>query len=447
MPEVNFDGLVGPTHSYAGLSYGNVASSKNQGALSNPRAAALQGLVKMEAVAALGLVQGVLPPHERPHMPTLRAHGYSGSDAEILALAAQENSVLLARVSSASAMWTANAATVLPSADTEDGRTHFVTANLRAMFHRAIEPAITARALHAIFANPARFAVHEALPPSTSDDYGDEGAANHTRLTASSDNSSHSRGVHFFVYGAAQNASRTPTRFPARQTRSASERVAQLARLDSSRCVFAQQNADAIDAGVFHNDVICVGNGNVLFCHEDAFEMRDATLHALRDAVGETLTIIELKREEISLEEVVKSYLFNSQLVTLSDHTMALVCPVECAENPRVKAALDRVVADHPASLSRAIFMDVRESMRNGGGPACLRLRVPLTDADLRVVNQEALLTPAKLAALRAWVITHYREALHADDLKDPVLLRESRSALDELTRLLALGNIYDFQR
>ena len=24
--EVNFDGLVGPTHNYAGLSYGNVAS-------------------------------------------------------------------------------------------------------------------------------------------------------------------------------------------------------------------------------------------------------------------------------------------------------------------------------------------------------------------------------------------------------------------------------------
>ena len=447
MPEVNFDGLIGPTHSYAGLSYGNVASSKNQGALSNPRAAALQGLAKMEAVAALGLLQGVLPPHERPHVPTLRAHGYSGSDAEILALVAQENSVLLARVSSASAMWTANAATVLPSADTADGRTHFVTANLRAMFHRTIEPVVTARALEATFQNPARFAVHEALPSNSSDDYGDEGAANHTRLTASSDNSGDARGVHLFVYGAAQSSTRTPARFPARQTRSASERVAQLARLDPARCVFAQQNADAIDAGVFHNDVICVGNGNALFCHEDAFETREATLNALRAAVGETLTIIELTREEITLEEVVKSYLFNSQLLTLPDHTMALLCPIECAENPRVKAAIDRVLADRGTSLSRAIFMDVRESMRNGGGPACLRLRVPLSDADLRAVNQETLLTPAKLAALRVWVNTHYRETLHADDLADPALLRESRSALDELTRLLALGNIYDFQR
>ena len=163
MPEVNFDGLVGPTHSYAGLSYGNVASALNQGAAGNPRRAALQGLAKMEAVAALGLVQGVLPPHERPHLPTLRARGYEGSDAEILAKVAKEDPVLLARVSSASAMWTANAATVMPAADAHDKRTHFVVANLREMFHRAIEPAVTERALRAIFADQSRFAVHAAL--------------------------------------------------------------------------------------------------------------------------------------------------------------------------------------------------------------------------------------------------------------------------------------------
>jgi len=102
MPEANFDGLVGPTHSYAGLSYGNVASARNQGAASSPRSAALQGLAKMEAVAALGLVQGVLPPHERPHIPTLRALGFAGSDAEVLARVAKEDPVLLARVSSGS---------------------------------------------------------------------------------------------------------------------------------------------------------------------------------------------------------------------------------------------------------------------------------------------------------------------------------------------------------
>jgi succinylarginine dihydrolase len=447
MPEVNFDGIVGPTHSYAGLSYGNVASARNQGAASSPRSAALQGLAKMEAVAALGLVQGVLPPHERPHLPTLRGLGFAGSDAEILARAAREDPVLLARVSSASAMWTANAATVMPAADTRDGRTHFVAANLREMFHRAIEPPVTARALRAIFADRARFEVHDALPPRTEGDFGDEGAANHTRLTASTANGGESRGVHFFVYGVSADAQRMPAKFPARQTRGASERVAELGGLDPARCVFAQQNADAIDAGVFHNDVIAVGNGNMLLCHELAFEDRAGTHAALRRAVGDSLAIVEIAADEVSLEDAVRSYLFNSQLLTLPHGSMALVSPSECAEHPRVRAAIDRVIADRANPLTRAVFMDVRESMRNGGGPACLRLRVPMTDGDLAAVNQAAILDGAKLAALRAWVTRRYRESLRAEDLGDPALLRESRDALDELTRILSLGSIYDFQR
>jgi succinylarginine dihydrolase len=449
MPEVNFDGLVGPTHSYAGLSYGNVASARNQGAASNPRKAALQGLAKMEAVAALGLVQGVLPPHERPHIPTLRARGFDGSDAEVLAKVAKEDPVLLARVSSASAMWTANAATVMPAADTHDKRTHLVVANLREMFHRAIEPPVTERTLRAIFADESRFAVHAALAsdPRARADYGDEGAANHTRLTASAANGGESAGVHFFVYGTAPDAARVPKKFPARQTLAASERVAQLGLLDRARCVFAQQNADAIDAGVFHNDVIAVGNGNMLLCHERAFEDRVATLASLRNVVGDSLVIAEISADEVTLEEAVKSYLFNSQLLTLPDGSMALVAPCECEENPRVKAAIDRVIAAPANPLRRAIYMDVRESMRNGGGPACLRLRVPVTDADLAAMNRAVLVDAAKLAELRAWVTRHYRETLVPADLADPALLRESRDALDELARILALGPIYDFQR
>lgn len=447
MPEANFDGLVGPTHSYAGLSYGNVASARNQGAASSPRAAALQGLAKMEAVAALGLVQGVLPPHERPHLPTLRGLGFTGSDAEVLAKVAREDPVLLARVSSASAMWTANAATVMPAADTRDGRTHFVAANLREMFHRAIEPVVTARALRAIFGDRARFEVHDALPARTDDDFGDEGAANHTRLTATTANGGDECGVHFFVYGTAADTRRKPAKFPARQTRSASERVAALGGLDPARGVFAQQNPDAIDAGVFHNDVISVGNGNMLLCHELAFEDRAGTHAALRRAVGDSLAIVEIGADEVSLEDAVKSYLFNSQLLTLPDGSMALISPSECAESPRVKAAIDRVIADAANPLKRAIFMDVRESMRNGGGPACLRLRVPMTDGELGAINRATLIDAAKLAELRGWVVRHYRESLRAEDLADPTLLQESRDALDELTRILALGPIYDFQR
>jgi len=266
-------------------------------------------------------------------------------------------------------------------------------------------------------------------------------------LTATAANGGESRGVHFFVYGAARDSARKPAKFPARQTRSASERVAALGGLDRARCVFAQQNADAIDAGVFHNDVIAVGNGNMLLCHELAFEDRAGTHAALRRATGDSLVIVEITRDEVSIEDAVKSYLFNSQLLTLPDGSMALVCPAECAENPRVRAAIDRVIADRANPLARAIFMDVRESMRNGGGPACLRLRVPLTQADCASLNRAALIDAAKLAELRAWVIRHYRETLRADELADPALLHESREALDELTRILALGAIYDFQR
>ena len=137
--EANFDGLVGPTHNYAGLSWGNVASKSNVSAVSNPKEAALQGLAKMKQLADRGYVQGVLPPHERPHLPTLRALGFSGNDADVLAQVLKKSPDLLAAVSSAAAMWTANAATVSPSADTRDRRVHFTPANLSAKFHRSIE--------------------------------------------------------------------------------------------------------------------------------------------------------------------------------------------------------------------------------------------------------------------------------------------------------------------
>jgi hypothetical protein len=145
--ETNFDGLVGPTHNYAGLSEGNLASGLHAKRVSCPRAAALQGLAKMEAVAALGLPQGFLPPHERPAMWLLREAGFAGSDEAVLAAAARDNQLLLARCCSASAMWTANAATVTPSKDSGDGRVHMTVANLRTMPHRAIEDSLQSTAL------------------------------------------------------------------------------------------------------------------------------------------------------------------------------------------------------------------------------------------------------------------------------------------------------------
>ena len=439
MREANFDGIVGPTHNYAGLSYGNVASRRNEGAVSHPRAAALQGLAKMAFVASLGIEQGYLPPHERPHVPTLRRLGFTGSDAAVLAAAAKADATLLARVSSASAMWTANAATVAPSRDAADGRVHFTPANLRAMFHRSIEPATTARVLAATFPDTSRFVHHEPLPPSEL--LGDEGAANHTRLAGRD-----GRGVHLFVYGRSEREPDGPRRYPARQTLAASEAVARLHGLDTARTVFARQRADSIDAGVFHNDVIAVGSGRVLLAHEHAFADRDRTLAALRELVPD-LVIVEVRATEVPVETAVRTYLFNSQLLEREGGRFALVLPIESREDPAVASTIDRIVSASTNPIGEAHYLDVRESMRNGGGPACLRLRVPLEAAELAAVNPGTRYSPARHATLEDWVRRRYREDLGAGDLADPQLLVESRDALDELTRILGIGNVYDFQR
>jgi succinylarginine dihydrolase len=437
--EVNFDGIVGPTHNYAGLSYGNVASVSNEGVASSPREAARQGLAKAAFVASLGVPQGYLPPHERPHVPTLRAIGFSGSDAEVIGKAAKEDPVLLARASSASAMWTANAATIAPSADTADRRVHITPANLRAMFHRSIEPPVTGRVLAAIFPDPARFTHHAPLP--SADLFGDEGAANHTRLVGSD-----GRGLHLFVYGRSERETDAPKRFPARQTLAASQAIARRHGLDPSRVVFARQRAEAIDAGVFHNDVISVGGGNLLLAHEHAFAEQAAVMAQLREAVP-GLVVATVRAAEVSMEQAVRSYLFNSQLVLLPAGGIAMVAPLECRATPAVKATLDRLVADPANPIREVHFLELRESMRNGGGPACLRLRVPLSDAELAATNPRAIYGPERHRELEAWVDRTYRTELRAADLADPRLLDESRTALDELTRILGLGSVYDFQR
>lgn len=441
--EANFDGLVGPTHNYAGLSFGNVASARNAQKTSNPRQAARQGLMKMRALLDLGLAQGVLPPQERPHLPTLRRLGFTGTDAQILSKARRAAPELLAAAASASAMWAANAATVSPSADTADGRVHFTPANLCSHLHRAIETETTARVLKAIFPDPSLFAHHAPLPATPA--LGDEGAANHTRLCSEYG----APGLELFVYGRGVFQQPVPQRFPARQTRQACESIARLHELSMPSTYFAQQHPDAIDHGVFHNDVIAVGNREVLLYHEQAF----VDAQSLRSWIcthlqGERRPVfIEVAADEVSLDEAVASYLFNSQLVCPPAGGMHLIVARECEEHPRVWAAIQRIVADPANPIDRVHVFDLRQSMNNGGGPACLRLRVVLTDAERAAVNPCAWLTPERADALLAWIDRHYRDRLDPDNLADPQLLEESRTALDELTRLLKLGSLYDFQR
>lgn len=439
--EANFDGLVGPTHNYAGLSWGNVASKSNVNAVSNPKEAALQGLAKMKKLADRGYVQAVLPPHERPHMATLRALGFTGSDRQVLDKVAQTDPAILAAVSSASAMWTANAATVSPSADTSDHRVHFTPANLSAKFHRSIEHRVTGRALKAIFTDESYFAHHPALPSVSH--FGDEGAANHTRLCAGYGDP----GVELFVYGQAafNESAPAPVKYPARQTLEASRAIARLHGLDDRHAVFAQQNPAAIDAGVFHNDVIAVGNGNCLFYHELAFLDEGGVLSDIRARLaGTELQPVRVSAAEVPIEDAVASYLFNSQLLNTPDG-MLLAVPGECREVASVSRYLDSLLQQNGPITAVEVF-DVKQSMRNGGGPACLRLRVVLSDEERRAINQGVVLTDALYERLTAWVNAHYRDELSQQDLADPMLLDEVRKALDELTGILGLGSIYDFQ-
>jgi len=447
--EVNFDGLVGPTHNYAGLSHGNVASMAHRGAVSRPRAAALQGLAKMKALADLGVKQAVLPPHERPHLAALRACGFTGSDAAVLRAAAKFAPEILAACASASNMWVANAATVCPGADAADGRTHFTVANLASKFHRAIEPAQTARSLRAIFRDETKFAVHDPVPGAQG--MGDEGAANHTRLAPGHDR----RGLHFFVYGhqalGAKGAAPAPQQFASRQALEASQAVARNHALRPAATVFAQQHPAAIDAGVFHNDVVCVGNENLLLCHERAFVNTDRVIAELRRKFaplqrGTELAAVKVTEKRLPLAAAVRSYFFNSQVVTVQPARMALIAPAECREIPGVRAFIRELLDSGRTPLREAHYFDLKESMQNGGGPACLRLRVVLTKEEWAAVPAGVKLTERTYPALVAWVKRHYRETLTFAELADPRLLDESRRALDELTGILGLGGLYPFQ-
>lgn len=441
--EYNFDGLVGPSHNYAGLSFGNVASFSNVKSASNPKQAALQGLAKMRALAARGFAQALLPPQDRPNFRLLRSIGFTGTDAEVLARAYKESPVILACAYSASPMWTANAATVSPSADTQDGRVHFTAANLNNKLHRAFEHGQSARSLRAIFGDEQHFAVHDALPSTPA--FGDEGAANHTRLGASHGAPS----VELFVYGRVEfdPSAPSPKRYPARQTLEASQAVARLHGLDAKRTVYVQQNPDVIDQGVFHNDVIAVGNGNVLFYHEQAFADEEGSLSQLRRAVadaGAQLAAVRVDTGQVPIADAVTSYLFNSQLLSKEDGRMALVIPQECQENKAVSRYLEGLVASE-APIDELIHFDLRQSMRNGGGPACLRLRVALTASEARAMHQGVIMTEALYHRLVAWVEKHYRDHLEPSDLADPQLALEVHAALEELTVILNLPELYDW--
>ena len=439
--EANCDGLVGPTHSYVGLSPGNLASTRNAGEASNPRAAALEGLSKMRRLYDLGLPQFVLPPHERPAVSLLRNIGFSGDDHAAIAAAWRDAPALAAAAFSASSMWAANAATVTPSVDAADGRVHFTPANLLTNLHRSLEGPQTTRTLRRLFPDERRFAVHDPLPAQPH--FADEGAANHVRLCAGHGEP----GVNLFVWGR-EAWERWDGGFPARQTREAFEAVQR--RHGAARAVYPRQAKAAIEGGAFHNDVVCVGTRECLFFHERAFEDRALMEREVRAAAAGLFepVFVEVSEADLPMADLVASYLFNSQLLVVpSEDRLVLLAPAETRDNPRAHAVAESLAASN-GPIGRVEYVDVRQSMRNGGGPACLRLRVVLTEDELDAANPAQRFTPGLHTTLADWVERRYRDRLTPADLADPLLLTESREALDELTRILDLGDdFYPFQR
>ena len=429
--EANLDGLVGPTHNYAGLSPGNLASQASFGAVANPRAAALQGLAKMKRLVDMGLPQFILPPQLRPDLGFLRSLGFAGSDAQVNETAWKAAPELAGAAWSASNMWAANAATVTPSADSGDGRLHFTVANLLTNLHRSLEPPHTATALLRIFPDAARFAVRGPLP--TQPHFADEGAANHVRLCATHD----AEGVELFVHGRDAYAPWSGS-FPARQTREAGEAVAR--RHGVRRPVHLLQNPAAIAAGAFHNDVVCVGALDTLFYHQAAFQDPAAMQVAVRGAAQGLFEpqFLEVSEDELPLADAIASYLFNAMLVQVPGAArLTLVAPIDVAEHPRARAVAERLAASNGA-IGAVEYVDVRESMRNGGGPACLRLRVVMTPDELAAANPAHRLDDRLHARLADWIARRYRDRLTPADLADPAMIEESRAALDELDTILA---------
>jgi len=413
--EINFDGIIGPSHNYAGLSRGNLASANNAGAASYPKAAALQGIEKMRTNIALGLAQGFFMPLDRPNHDWLRGLPTDMQSAE---------PHIRAAAFSASSMWAANAATVSPAPDTADGKCHLSAANLLTMAHRSHEWTGTLAQLQLAFADERHFAVHGPVPAP----YGDEGAANFMRLCASHD----AAGVEIFVYG------RTGGPYPARQHIEASKAISRAHRLNPAKILFVQQSEAAIAAGAFHNDVVAVANERVLFTHEQAFEYPDQTYADIKRMMPEAEIII-VPANRVSLADAIQSYLFNAQLVTLPDGGMALILPSEAQDNARVWGWLTEMVEGN-GPIRKLVPVDVRQSMANGGGPACLRLRVV---ADPATIDQRFMADATKLDTIAEVVAAYWPDTITPEQLSDPDLLdkvRLARLALLEAADLIGLA-------
>jgi len=412
--EINIDGLIGPTHHFGGLGVGNLASLESQNQVSNPREAALEGIAKLETLAGLGGEQFYLPPLERPNWRWLESMGFAGQRQDVLQRCLDEAPNILSAAYSSAFMWTANAATVAPSCDTTDGKLHIVPANLCSNLHRGQEASERRDQLRTMFAPISNSQVHEPLPSVVS--LRDEGAANHMRLCGLNGQ----KAVHVFVHGPIRG-----TKFMSRQTELASRRVANCLHLRNEDCVFVQQTQLAIDAGVFHNDVIAMSHRNLMIYHEHAFAGSESTVEMIREKfiakTGLPLIALGVSESELALQEAVRTYLFNSQLVSLDSQNqkqgMELICPSQCEASKTVQALIKRWIHDDANPIQSVRFLPLNQSMRNGGGPACLRLRATLSPEQVKSLSTTFRTNDSRIARLNAIVKHEYPASLHYSDL------------------------------
>ncbi len=417
--EVNFDGLPGPTHHYAGLALGNVASMKNAHTISNPRAAALEGLAKMRLALRLGAPQGIFLPHARPNVHALHQLGLNGTEQQQLETLYKQDLNLFCALFSSSFMWAANTATITTSIDAEDNIVHITPANLATHYHRSLEVADTQAQLKHIFNSPC-FHIHEPLPALPH--LADEGAANHMRIASAHDGKS----VNVMIYGQSNASRLQPKHYPARQSLEASAMIAQTHHINTP-VLFFQQHPDAIDAGVFHNDVAAINNESVLIYHEKAYLDQDFP-NRLAEAADFSIDMIKITENELSLKKAVDTYFFNSQLVTISRDHRVLIMPMECKNDPDIDRIVSRLITPQ-GPIRAAHYVSCRQSMQNGGGPACLRLRVPMSREALASVNQAYILNHEKIDQLEAHVNRYYRDRLTIEDFLDPEFRESCRVA------------------
>lgn len=448
--QIHFDGLVGPTHHYGGLSSGNLASIENKGNVSYPREAFLQGLKKASFIfSQTGTAQGLLPPQDRPALRILRNYyGWNGND-EALLVKLSNHPILLQRLTNSAFMWAANSATTAPSCDTLDGKLHIVPANLFAKAHRSFESLFSYRLFKVICSSLEendQAIVHLPIDPIIFG--GDEGAANHTRFARDYGDP---ESVHLFVYGHDGNRNNEMT--TARQSYEASIKISELLQLNPQKIIFAKQSRQAIDQGIFHMDVAGVGELNLWLVHQNAFESVERVRQEIQNRLHVPLLTHLATSEQMSLaNDAIPSYIFNSQIIQTHENYLALVVPEECRSYKNVQVYLNTLLEAPHLPVNKVHYFDLKQSMKNGGGPACLRLRMTVNHQELRQMQSAVGLFLDVEGVLESkliqWCHRFYPESLTPDDLRDTSLHLAHMQALDELTQILRLPkNFYDFQQ